>query len=974
MHHPHTPFDSPLRAVRGLRRTLGLVGAALVLAAPEGAVAVCRVLPGPDGELGVWLVGGSSTLPALGPRPSAALDGALTALGTRLGLSALATITGGPAGLRAGAWGRATVPMTLGSAPRGARTALAALTLEARSAGTRWFFVGTDDAVAVWLDGREVFRRVGLRPARADDDMVALSLGEGAHRLVVAVAARRAPSLSARITGPDFRPDPTVSLRLDGVDDPACEPLGRSTLVPTVRRRVDAAGLGLDVTLDFPGGTTRVDAAPSRTVRVEAPGAPPVTATVPLTEASVSPLVVHLQLADGAAGLVRVRSADDDPGSTARVSVPAEIVGAVRRGRLALGRLDPALESPGPGPWPAPSAAGIPAGSIWSVARTWERLAHLVAVGDPDLAHQRALAALLVACLDDLEAGRDPYAQRTGPLRRAYRSPLDGTLQEYSVYVPPGYRGDRPWPAVVGLHGLNGNAHRMLPILVGQYDASEDRTHAERVTPPMPDLGALLVAPYGYGNTGFRQQGEYDVLRVTEEVQRAYRVDPRRTYLTGLSMGGIGAAGVSLHHPDVYAAAAPLCGYHSYFVRGDTRGPRRPWETFLMELRSNASWAENGLHLPMYIVQGTRDRPLSNSQTLADRYTALRYTLEVEWPDLGHDVWSTTYAGGRIVPHFLRFQSDPAPRTLRFRTPDLRWNRARWLTLDALTADDGATARTGHWGAVELSVDRDGTARGVTHGVAALTLHPPSSLVDRGVGALSLTLDGDPVPLPLDRPTSLVRQAGHWTAGSRPPLRGGGALREVFDAPVLVVVGTGDPATVRLYERVAAAWTRRPGTPVRYPVVHDDSLTDAMTAGRTLVLIGTPRDHRLLARWGDRLPVRLHDDGLGLGSQRFSGADVGAVFACPNPDDPGSTLLVVTGRSPRAILRSLSLPDLSPAFVIYDEALAPARGRVLLGPNASVLAAGFFDDRGRPMGPTRDPVTVNPATPATPADGADESP
>jgi len=853
---------------------------------------------------------------------------------------------------------------------------VAALTLDARTAGTRWLFVGSDDAVAVWLDGREVFRRVGLRSVRADDDMVALPLTEGAHRLVLAVAARSTPGVSVRITGADFRPDPGLSLRLEGVDDAACETLGRASLAVTVRRRVDDAGLGVDVTLDFPGGTTRVDSAAARTVRVELPGETGRTEEtgLPLTGPAVGSLVMHLALPEGATGVVRVRPAPDDPGTTARVAVPAELVAALRRGRTALSRLDPALESPGPGPWATPAVQGIPAGSLWSVARTWERLAHFVAVGDPDLAHQRSLAALLVSCLDDLEAGRDPYATRTGPLRRAYRSPLDGTLQEYSVFVPPGYRGDRPWPVVVGLHGLNGNAHRMLPILVGQYDASEDRTHAERVTPPMPDVAALLVAPYGYGNTGFRQQGEYDVLRVTEEVARAYRTDPRRTYLTGLSMGGIGAAGVSLHNPDVFAAAAPLCGYHSYFVRGDTRGPRRPWESFLMELRSNANWAENGMHLPMYIVQGTRDRPLSNSQTLVDRYTALGYPVEFEWPDLGHDVWSTTYAEGRIVPHFLRHTLDPAPRTLRFRTPDLRWNRARWLTLDALAAADGATARTGHWGEVELSVTRNGTARGATQRVAALTLAPPASLVDRGVTAITLDLDGDRVSLPLDRPTSLVRQGGHWSPGTRPTLRGGGALREVFDGPVLIVVGTGDPATAQLYPRVAEVWAHRSGTPVRYPVVRDDSLTDAMTVGRTLVLIGTPRDHRLLAQWRDRLPVREDGNALVLGAQRFDGADVGAVYAFPNPDDPARTVVVVTGRSPRAILRSHSLPDLAPGFVIYDEALAPARGRVLLGPRASVLAAGFFDDRGQPMGATRDPVSVSPTSATPPADAADDTP
>lgn len=972
MHPLPVSLHHRARVLRPRRRTLAAV-LALSLATPTAARATCRVVPGPEGEVGIWLVGANAALPALGPRPVAALDAGLTALSTRLGLGTLDTLVGGPAALRPVAAGRATLPLSVSGPARGPRTALAALTLDARTAGARWLFLGATDAVAVWLDGRLLFRRAGLRGVRTDDDMLALPLTAGPHRLVIGVAARGAPSLNARITGPDFLPDEALTLRLDGVDDAACEALAPRTLTASLRRGVAPTGLSLDVTLDFPGGTVQPGAATTRRVRVEPPGQEPVDATVPLSGAAVSPLVLHLQGPDDTRGALRVRTTDTDPGTTHRIAVATEVATALRRGRGTLVRLDPAFDAPGPGPWADPAVPGVPAGSVWSVARIWERLAQLVASGDGDLVHQRALAAFLTAALDDLDAGRDPYATRTGALRRAYRSPLDGTLQEYSVYVPPSYRGDRPWPLVVGLHGLNGSAHRMLPVLVGTYDAAEDRTHAERVTPPMPDLAAILAAPFGYGDTGFRQQGEYDVLRVTEEVQRAYRVDAQRTYLTGLSMGGIGAAGVSLHRPDVYAAAAPLCGYHSYFVRGDTRGVRRPWETFLMELRSNDHWAENGLHLPMYIVQGTRDRPLSNSQTLADRYTALGYRLEVEWPDLGHDVWSTTYAGGRIVPHFLRFSRDEAPRTLRFRTPDLRWNRSAWLTLDALSLDGGATGRTGRWGEVELSVERNGSARGVTRGVAALTLHPPASLVDRGVSALTLDLDGDRVALPLDRATSLVRRAGHWATGTRPVVRGGGALREVFDGPVLVVIGTGDPAATRLYERVARTWSRRTGSTVRYPVVHDDSLTDAMTAGRTLVLIGTPRDHRLLAQWRDRLPLRLDDDAIALGSQRFEGPDVGAAFAAPNPDDPARTVVVITGRSPRALLRSHSLPDLSPAFVVWDEALAPARGRVLLGPQARVRAAGFFDDRGAPVGPTVDPVPVNPvAAPATASDDADE--
>jgi hypothetical protein len=45
----------------------------------------------------------------------------------------------------------------------------------------------------------------------------------------------------------------------------------------------------------------------------------------------------------------------------------------------------------------------------------------------------------------------------------------------------------------------------MLPVLVGHYDESEDRTHAERYLPPMPDTGAILLAPFGIINWWYRR-------------------------------------------------------------------------------------------------------------------------------------------------------------------------------------------------------------------------------------------------------------------------------------------------------------------------------------------------------------------------------------------------------------------------------------------------------------------------------------
>ncbi len=925
------------------------VALALVLAAPS-ASARCLVRPSPDGAFSTWLVTGPHRLGALTPRPSweALFQSILSdpSRGPGVPVDALHPSASGTAPTwRPAASNRAWLDVGAAVGGRGARVAFAGVTLRVTRAGRRTLLLGTDDAMAVWLDGRELARSTRPRESLDDLDVVPLDLTAGEHRLVVKLASRGDLDLFARLVDDSLSADPDVQIALADVDDATCDQLaGRAASIALTRRAL-REGVGLRVDVTFPGGSAMREGETSRELRFE--WTPSTGAAITRTATFTAPDTVRFEdLVRGDAqgsALVRVGSASQ----RFTVRVDPTVRAALVRASEVLPPLDPAYGDDAPLTLPAPPHAtdALPAGSIWSVERTAERLAGLVAEADADAAHQLAEARWLNELLDDLAAGRDPYARRTGAIRRAYRSPLDGALQEYSVYIPPSYRRDRAMPLVMGLHGLHGTAHRMLPILTGFYDEDEPRTHADRWLPPMPETRAIFVAPYGYGDAAYRQQGEYDVLRVLDEVRAAYRIDEARTYMTGLSMGGIGAAWVPFHHPDVFAAVASLCGYHSYFVRQDTRGARRPWEVFLMELRSNAHYAENGLHTPLYVVQGTLDRPITNSTVLTERYTQLGYTLRSEFPTLDHNVWSTTYADGRIVPYFTQYTRERAPRTLRFRTPELRWNRAWWLTVDALTGPhDGVTQRTGHWGDVTLDTRADGTGTGTTQGVAALTLTPPREGWNASARALTLTLDGDRVTAPFDTATSFVREGGHWRAGPRVTARAGGTIREVFDTPMLFVVGTGDGAEVRANERMARHLAVKSSVRARYAIVRDDAYTEAMGAGRTLVLVG--RSNRLLARWADRLPIRVDASGVTVGERRFAGDDVGAMFTAPNPDDPTRVLLVVAGATPLATLRARALPDLLPEYVVFDRRVEAARGRVILGAEASVLDAGWFDDRG----------------------------
>src|SRR5262249_37504900 len=47
---------------------------------------------------------------------------------------------------------------------------------------------------------------------------------------------------------------------------------------------------------------------------------------------------------------------------------------------------------------------------------------------------------------------------------------------------------------------------------------------------------------------------------ILDEVQKKYKVDDKRIYLTGLSMGGFGTWSLAAKYPDKWAAIVPICG------------------------------------------------------------------------------------------------------------------------------------------------------------------------------------------------------------------------------------------------------------------------------------------------------------------------------------------------------------------------------------------------------------------------------
>jgi predicted esterase len=185
------------------------------------------------------------------------------------------------------------------------------------------------------------------------------------------------------------------------------------------------------------------------------------------------------------------------------------------------------------------------------------------------------------AILDDLAAGRDPFGAKYGDFHRAYRSAVNQSLQPYRLFVPDAYDGQRDFPLVVALHGSGGDENDFFD----SYPEAPFKPEAQR-------LGFLVVCPKGGGPTsGYRGAAEQDIFDVLAEVRRDYRIDPRRIYLMGHSMGAYATWRLAARHPGLFAALGPIAG------GGDPAD--------MAKLRG----------VPQYVVHGAKDQIVSVGQS-----------------------------------------------------------------------------------------------------------------------------------------------------------------------------------------------------------------------------------------------------------------------------------------------------------------------------------------------------------------------
>ncbi|MBI4865565.1 MAG: hypothetical protein HY816_01305 [Candidatus Wallbacteria bacterium] len=573
--------------------------------------------------------------------------------------------------------------------------------------------------------------------------------------------------------------------------------------------------------------------------------------------------------------------------------------------------------------------AGHPASRI---AVHCENLAAEVAAG-LDAEHlTTVLASRITSDLDDLEstlaaaiAGRPAYQGRSGVLRRAYRSSLDGTLQPYAVRLPAGLEAGTKRPLLVALSDLNDDETSFFGS--GDLSAAADKH------------GFFVLAPHGRGlEATYRGPSALDVDEAIEDVLATLPVDTERIFLGGVAEGGTAALELALRKPDRFSGIAAFDPVPDQVAAWTQEWRKEPplWLAGLFESRSALTHARNAAGMSVFLSCAATNPTLKAQVSKLARILkdeSVRHQLVDAGPDAG------TTASWEAA---LAFLEASAPQRIRqkvtFVTSRLSYGRAWWTEIEDVRV-------YGLVSSVQAERSTDGASRVELENVTALALSTAGTSVVTGA-ALEVTVDGTQLALPTG-PDGWARMhvtAGKWSAGASPPSttlrkRAGleGPIEHAFSSPFIYAFGDMGPDAAAV-ERVARESARRWEQKFNGKVIvkPESAITKEDEAGRNLVLFGTPAASKRLPELLSAMSVRITTSAIEVGKARYEGTVLGLQLVGPNPRQRTRYAVAVTGNSVAALELLAGHDWRKPDYLVVDL-------NYLEDSPASALGTGYFD-------------------------------
>jgi predicted peptidase len=212
-----------------------------------------------------------------------------------------------------------------------------------------------------------------------------------------------------------------------------------------------------------------------------------------------------------------------------------------------------------------------------------------------------------------------------GQHTQGFEKTITKTLScQYLLYLPEGYgEKQQHWPMILFLHGADERGS----------DLKKVKKHGPpKIVEKQRDFPFIVVSPQCPEGDWWTEKVEV-LINLVDDIATRYKVDKKRIYLTGLSMGGYGTWALASAYPERFAAIAPICG-------GGSR---------IMSLRLK--------DIPIWVFHGAKDKhvPLEESEEMVNAVKARGGDAKLTvYPDAGHDSWTETYNNQKLYDWFLK--------------------------------------------------------------------------------------------------------------------------------------------------------------------------------------------------------------------------------------------------------------------------------------------------------------------------------
>ncbi|WP_228275768.1 carboxylesterase family protein [Gracilibacillus oryzae] len=186
-----------------------------------------------------------------------------------------------------------------------------------------------------------------------------------------------------------------------------------------------------------------------------------------------------------------------------------------------------------------------------------------------------------------------------------------------------------------------------LPLIFFLHGAGERGTDLELVKnigilkfiDDKDDFPFIVVAPQCQDGSYWTEALD-GLVALLKKIVMDYSVDTNRIYLTGLSMGGIGAWNLALKHPHLFAALVPVCG--SVLL------PEHRRSEFKQLVAPENLWSSMDVlkDMPVWAFHGDRDEvvPMDETVQLIEYLKKCNNNVHLTiYPGVGHDSWTPAY-------------------------------------------------------------------------------------------------------------------------------------------------------------------------------------------------------------------------------------------------------------------------------------------------------------------------------------------